>query len=65
VAVGDRSGHGYASYLVFGPPFRLSRGAGRTHPWRPASQADAAEQHRLKGIYADLRGSPNRRCFVP
>jgi hypothetical protein len=29
VAVGDRSGHGYASYLVFGPPFRLSRGAGR------------------------------------
>ena len=25
MAVGDRSGHGYASYLVFGPPFRLSR----------------------------------------
>ena len=29
MAVGDRSGHGYASYLVFGPRFRLP-GAART-----------------------------------
>jgi hypothetical protein len=37
VAVGDRSGHGYASYLVFDPPFRLSRGRAELIHGAPAS----------------------------